>query len=129
MKRTSIILTVVWLTTCLPDDRCDPGQRHELGSCLPKPQPDAGGPQEEDAGEADAATACAPGSYEGFGVSCESDADCTGCAAPTCATAPINLCSRIQCQDDPKLCPPDWSCTDISAFSGNPNVTHICLKL
>ena len=89
-----------------------------------------GGETQTDASTEDAAVNCksGPGNYEGFGTICRNDGDCTSCFAPTCATAPINLCSRVQCQNDPETCPPGWACTDITAFSMNPDVTHICLK-
>lgn len=135
MTRTLRLLFTAWLLGCAPDPACDPGQREELGSCLPvaKPAKDAGasgddaGSGKPDAGPADD---CKPraGHYEGFGKACTTDADCTSCLAPLCATSPINMCSRVQCKGDPEACPPGWTCTDISAFSGDPAVTHICLK-
>lgn len=137
MTRWSPILCGLWLASCSLDPVCDPGQRYELGSCLPQAPPPRDAGDEQDAGAATDATDATvasedcqpgPGNYEGFGVSCESDVDCSSCVAPTCATAPINMCSRVQCQDDPNLCPPGWTCTDISAFSQDPAVTHICLK-
>lgn len=139
MKRVLLIGSALYLATCTPDTRCDPGQRYELGSCFPEltGARDAGEVQDadtdasSDAASADAATDCkpGPGNYEGFGDACKTDRDCTSCVAPTCATAPINQCSHVQCQDDPSICPPGWNCTDIRAFSTNPNATHICLKL
>lgn len=146
MTRALLIVPVLWLVSCTLDPKCDPGQRYELGSCLPdskskpnkpkdagsEPVDDAdGGGDAPDAATSDSGANCkpGPGNYEGFGRSCRSDADCTSCVAPTCATAPINQCSRVQCKGDPTACPPGWTCTDISAFSMNPDVTHICLKM
>ena len=142
MRQLLWIVVGLALASCRPEPACDPGQRYELGSCLPGPveTKDAGerdaamggdGGESRDASTVDASLDCepGPGNYEGFGVACQRDSDCPSCVAPTCATAPINQCSRIQCQDDPNACPPDWACTDISAFSMAPGVTHICLKL
>ena len=129
--KTLVCFVCGWLLTgCEPG--CDPGQRYELGSCFPEAtKMDAGMDDDQDGGADDAAASsdCKPGSYEGFGDPCHSDSDCRHCGAPTCATDPINMCSRIECQNDPEACPSDWRCVDISQFSSDPNVTHICLKM
>lgn len=134
MKSWLGISAAFWLAGCAPDPACDPGQRYELGSCLVVAAPrDAGGSDDDgSAGTTDAGNeACrpGPGNYDGFGDSCSTDGDCRSCVAPTCATAPINRCSRVNCENDPQACPPGWSCTDISVFSTTPGVTHICLML
>ena len=143
MKSSAMLAMGLALASCDPSPACDEGQRAEIGSCIPLPKDagaqhvgakDAGRPS-DDAGDAGSVAAldagCPPGPehYAGFGDPCTDNSDCSGCAAPTCATSPLNMCSRLGCQTDPEACPPDWQCTDISTFSGNPSVTHICLKM
>jgi hypothetical protein len=136
---------ITWVTvglavaSCDPSPACDPGQRAEIGGCFPIASdgsvedagtgsfaPDA---SDEDAGALalDASCTPGPGNYDGFGDSCMDDGDCSSCIAPTC-TGSLGMCSRLDCQTDDEACPPGWQCTDISAFSGDPNVTHICLE-
>lgn len=144
MRRAWLCWAALALVSCDPDSKCDPGQRYELGACFAAPR-DAG---KRDAGERDAsevdmddagavarpdaaADSCqpGPGNYQGFGISCKKDSDCTSCVAPLCATAPINLCTHAKCDKDPDMCPPGWACVDVSMYSSNPDVTHLCLKL
>jgi len=135
MRRILLVCSVLSVLGCDPSPACDPGQRAELGSCFaiakdagskpaPMPEDDAGGKpaQPKD---------CTPhpGNYVGFGDPCTGPADCHGCVAPNCATAPINMCTRTECQNDPQACPPGWKCIDVSAFSGTPDTTHVCLKM
>jgi hypothetical protein len=140
MKSSAMLALGFALAGCDPSPACDEGQRAEIGSCIPLAKDarveDVGG---KDAGRTshdaaavaalDAGCSSGPGRYEGFGDPCTKDSDCSGCAAPTCASSPLNMCSRLDCQTDAEACPPDWQCTDISAFSGDPSITHICLKM
>lgn len=135
-----IPFVAVWLAlaSCDPSPACDPGQRAELGSCFPLVTDgsveDTGSgsfapDSDEDAGSLmlDASCTPGPGHYDGFGDSCTDDSDCSSCIAPTCAGS-LGMCSRLNCQTDDETCPDGWQCTDISAFSSDPTVTHICLK-
>lgn len=140
LASASLALALALATTsCDPNPACDPGQHQDTGACYPN-TPTGGG--NGDGGSNDAAagdgedsgkggsSACVPGPghYQGFGTACTADTDCS-CYAPTCATAPLNYCSHLECQSDTSLCPPGWSCTDISAFSSDPKATHICVKM
>jgi hypothetical protein len=152
MKCIAWVAVALALSSCDPDPACDEGQRADLGSCLPLSKDsglkDAGrsadGGRPSDAGRSSVGTSdedasislapdsgCTPrpGHYDGFGDSCTTDADCHSCIAPTCASSPLNMCSRINCQTNTAACPPGWQCADISAFSSDPTVTHICLKM
>jgi hypothetical protein len=151
MKWIAMLAVGLALGGCDPSPACDEGYRAELGSCIPLSK-DAGvkdaGRGAKDAGRAardasdddagsvaagpvaapDAGCASGPGHYEGFGDMCMHNSDCSSCAAPTCAGV-LNMCSRINCQTSADACPPGWQCTDISAFSSDPSVTHICFKM
>jgi hypothetical protein len=132
MKHVGIMAWLLLAAACDPGPACDPGQYEDTGSCFPLAATSDGGAGDDDAGAAaDSGSGCTPdpGNYDGFGDACSSDTQCS-CSAPTCALAPGPLyCTRLECQDDPLACPSGWGCTDISAASGDPAVTHICLKM
>jgi len=117
--------SALWLCACQPDPLCDPGQFALRAGCYDLPAADSGAdakaPDDSDAG------ACSGDRYEGFKVSCQSSDDC-GCHAPACATAPLNYCTKLNC--DPSSaddCPPGWTCLMIPlGTSPDPSVTHIC---
>jgi hypothetical protein len=68
------------------------------------------------------------GDEQGFGAACAADGDCT-CAANYCAMMPgqtMGYCSKKGCKQDPRICPANYSCFDVSAFqAGAPS---ICIK-
>ncbi len=128
----ALCVSCVSVTSCDPSPACDPGQYANTGGCFPiKPADagahDAGGDGGGSGDDAGSVSTC-PADYTGFGKSCSANSDCP-CQAPTCATAPLNYCSKLECQNDPKACPSGWTCTDISAFSTDPKATHICFKM
>jgi hypothetical protein len=73
----------------------------------------------------------APGACEpdaGFGASCTTDADCTCAEASFCGLMPgqtVGFCTATGCNEEPSVCPSDWSCFDISIFA--PGEPAICL--
>ena len=139
--RTLLTLTVCLLASaaapgCI-EEKCDPGYKRVLGSCFPVAPPahDAGqGPlgdaaaasgEDADAGaEPPPAPAC--DREAAFGKMCTSDAEC---ACDTTCIPVLNLCSKLNCLDDPAGCPEGWTCTDVSAQSPDPTVTSLCLQM
>jgi hypothetical protein len=131
--RTAILVRVLAigaLTAAGPggciEDACDPGYEALVGACYPvsidagplAPASDAG---EEDAGD-EPANACAEG--QGFGVDCVDEDDCT---CGTHCIPVLKICSVLNCEATPEVCPQDWACRDIRGASPDPNVTSICL--
>ena len=124
-----LLVCIAW-SACLPDNACDEGYSESTGICVKDTKAstrDAAAAEDEDDGglAADAATSVTH-DYTHFGDKCATNDDCKA-PASTCI-GPLMYCSRTQCADDPSICPPDFSCKDISAASPNPDVTHICLK-
>jgi hypothetical protein len=119
-------------SACDPSDPCDPGYHEVHGACYKDDEPrdasddPSGG---EDGGhEADAASPDSPEAlYEFFGDDCSDESGCPD--ALICGAPELPMCTQVNCLDDESLCPPDWTCTDISAFSPDPNVASICLKM
>lgn len=117
-----LIGCVLVLAACAPSHPCDPGYRVDHGACFklgPAPA------QDDDAGP-DAPKFA--GDYSDFGRACTSQSDCGG-AAPTCAAPNFPVCTHINCLADSQICPPDWKCMDVSAFSPDPSVKSLCLDL
>jgi hypothetical protein len=121
------------LGACQPGTLCDPGQHAVRGGCYPDsvPAADSGKPGADDAGDdlVDAANSCSGDRYQGFKTSCTQSSEC-GCHAPACATAPLNYCTKLNCDPgDPSDCPPGWTCLMIPpGASPDPSVTHLCLS-
>jgi hypothetical protein len=110
------------------------------GGCYPNPKPekDSGEPVEEDAGPDAAVDAgedagkpneCAGDPYEGFGNKCKAPSECT-CHAPDCAMAPLEYCTKLNCDTKDKAsCPSGWTCLMIPAgASPDPSIKSLCLK-
>ena len=120
----SVVLACTALGACI-EEKCDPGFEALSGACYPVAIDS--GPLEapadvEDAGPDAASPECPSG--EGFGVTCEDEADCS---CGTHCIPVLEICSLLDCEDTPEVCPADWECRDISAASPDPNVTSICL--
>jgi hypothetical protein len=84
----------------------------------------------DDPGQSVAAGSCElpAGDADGFGATCEVDADCT-CKANYCALMPgqaQGTCTVTGCKQNPSLCPSGFSCFDLSTFS--PDLPSICTK-
>jgi hypothetical protein len=129
-QRWSFVCAAVSLSlgslACDPSDPCDPGYYADHGACYRQATGDA---STQDAATLDAAAPdAATASYEGFGKSCSKASDCSG-AASSCGAPMSPMCTAINCLKMPKICPPDWQCIDVSAFSPDPNVTSACVKL
>jgi hypothetical protein len=127
------VLALVAGSGCDPSDPCDPGYEEIHGACYKMQAPldastDASGP-DEDGGD-DEPDGEAPASpedlYEFFGDNCSDESGCP--EALICGAPQLPMCTQVNCLDDETLCPPDWTCTDISAFSPDPEVTSICLQ-
>ncbi|HEX2675027.1 MAG TPA: hypothetical protein VHM19_00270 [Polyangiales bacterium] len=125
------------LSACDPSTKCDPGWHAMKGGCYKNTRggssKDAG--NDDDAGAANGGKAgasggsCSGAAYDGFGTTCTMDAEC-GCHAAKCATAPLNYCTKINCDaKDSAACPPKWTCIMIPAgASPDPSIKTICLK-
>ena len=120
-----LLFAVFWAAACDPSDPCDPGQYEDHGACYSLSARGDGG-SDDDAG-ADGADAAAR-SYSGFGKPCKQAADCTA-AAPSCGAPMSPVCTAVNCMGDPGVCPPSWTCFDVSAFSPDPSVTSACVQL
>ncbi|MEY4578757.1 MAG: hypothetical protein RL701_3460 [Pseudomonadota bacterium] len=106
-------------SACDPNDPCDPGHYADHGACYPqRAAPDAS--EESDAGSATP-------SYAGFGKTCSSAADCTP-EAPSCGAPTSPVCTAVNCMDKTGLCPPGWTCFDITSFTTDPTVTSACVE-
>lgn len=112
---------VVWATTalaglaagCTEDTPCDPGQELVGGMCYPAA--DAAAPAGDDASAASAETS-APSAFD---RTCATSADCVA-PANHCAVPP-GKCTATGCVTDPTVCPPSWTCLDLTAM-GQPDV-------
>lgn len=114
------------LSGCLSDDVCDRGFLEKGGVCFRNASTTDAAASDTDAGEeADAASSGAD-RYAHFGDTCTTDDQCQA-PAPTCLGV-LMYCSLIQCNAGDALCPPSYTCTDISMASPDPSVTHVCLK-
>ncbi len=92
------------LAGCSSGSLCDPGQTYANGVCE---VPD-GAPITIDANPR----------FAHFGDVCGADADCP---LPTayCAKQPAaatGYCTGVGCLADPTVCPPAWSCLDLSVY-------------
>jgi hypothetical protein len=127
-----IALFWVGLGACDPSDPCDDGYHEVHGACYKDAElRDASVPSDdEDGGDEDSADAEAPSPadlYEFFGDDCSDESGCP--QALICGAPELPVCTQVNCLQDEALCPPDWACTDISAFSPDPDVTSICLQM
>jgi hypothetical protein len=103
--------------SCTEDTPCDDGQVLNEGMCYAA-TPDAAAPSSPDAlVESEAGTSSAA-----FGKTCTTSAEC---AAPAdfCATPPGN-CTSTGCEVDPTVCPPTWTCFDLTPYG---TALHICI--
>lgn len=135
-RRALLALLTLAVVACDPSDACDPGYHEVHGACYPndEPEPDddasiGDGDGDGDDGGAEPPDAAPPSDpYEGFGDPCERMSDCPSgliCGAPM-----LPICTQVNCEDDDSgICPPDWTCLDISAQSPDPSVTEICLGM
>jgi hypothetical protein len=90
-------------------------------------------PGRDEAGAEGGAAQCtlAGADSQGFGAPCsdtQAHSDCP-CAANYCSKSPFDTqgyCSMTGCKENPGLCPPGWSCFDVSAFA--PGQPSVCAK-
>lgn len=114
------LLVVLALGACNPSDRCDPGYTVDHAACVPN--------RPMNADDGDAGPKRFNDDYTDFGLSCATSADCGG-AAPFCAAPNLPVCTQLDCLGNGKICPPDWLCMDVSAFSPDPRVSSLCIDL
>lgn len=134
MKTLLLVAAVALLPlSCVSGDRCDPGMRFERNTCVAVP-PDAASAPRRDAAPAprpDAAPAGDGGAamcimYESFGEPCTTAPECR-CGLDYCDTYNnANRCTMTGCKADPAVCPPGWSCMDLSVYG--PTLPSICVK-
>ena len=111
LRLLAIALLLATAAGC-SDGTCDPGQRVSNGLCYP---------------EADAAPTH-DSAFAGYGDPCGATADCV---APTdwCALDPgqtVGYCTHTGCKADASVCPPLWSCLDLSVFQAG--LPAICTR-
>ena len=132
MKRLACsIALVLGALGCDVSTHCDPGQVYMSYSCFDVPEAGAGGAGGAiaDGGETDgtsdgSSNTCAP--YEGFGATCTLTSQCT-CGLDSCNTfMGANYCTHTHCLADTSICPPGWSCLDVSAF--DPVTGSVCTR-
>jgi hypothetical protein len=127
--RALLALLMLFALACDPSDPCDPGDYEEHGQCraLPEPAVDAGGDAssgDDDDGGSEAEPPADP--YAGFGDECAEASNCPSgliCGAPM-----LPMCTQVNCMDDESVCPPGWTCLDLTGLSPDPNVSSICLE-
>jgi hypothetical protein len=106
--RTLVVLGATMLAFlaagCKEDTPCDEGQTLINNYCQDTPPPTVIGDE-----------------WAAFEHSCQTDADCV---APTnyCALA-VNKCTATGCETNPAVCPPSWSCFDLSPYG---TAVHVC---
>jgi hypothetical protein len=115
------LLLASGLLACDPSDPCDPGYRADHGACLRT----ATKMMEQDAGQSDAAMEF---DESDFGYSCTTDADCGG-SAPSCGAPRLPICTAINCLNGAAKCPSSWECLDVSAWTPDPKIQSVCVKL
>jgi hypothetical protein len=137
--KTLLVSTVLVLGAlgCDVSSHCDPGQVYMNFACYVIPPAGAagaggggsgggGGAGDSDAGtdDADSATSCLP--YQGFGDSCTVVSQCS-CGLDSCNIfMNANYCTHTHCLADATICPPGWTCFDVSAF--DPATGSACLR-
>ena len=124
---------VLGVVGCDLSNHCDPGQIYEGLTCIDVPEAgtdapggDVGAEVDGDDGGAggDGATSCP--AYQGFGDTCTVVSQCS-CGLDSCNTfMSANYCTRSHCLADPTICPPGWTCLDVSAF--DPATGSACLR-
>jgi len=117
MKGIALLAAVAMgiMTACDVSNHCDPGQIYRGYACYAQ-SPDAAVPLDTSTGAIDTeseALTCAP--YEGFGEVCTADSQCR-CGLDSCNTYTGNYCSHTGCIQNPSICPPTWTCSDLSAL-------------
>jgi hypothetical protein len=110
------------LVACDPDNPCgDPSYYADHGMCLRVVHPADGG-ADDDAGP----DAARPDTE--FGAPCTTSADCGG-RAPVCGAPMLPVCTVTNCLEKNLACPPTWTCFDVSAWTTDPEVQSVCVRL
>lgn len=133
MRRwTVLIVSLLGALSCDVSTHCDPGQVYMKFACYEAPQTDAGdsggqggdGASDTDGGAPGDATSCL--AHQGFGDTCTAVSQCS-CGLDSCNTfMNANYCTHTHCLTDPSICPPGWTCLDVSAFE--PATGSVCLR-
>jgi hypothetical protein len=131
--RSGLVLALVAvLAPACGRQSCDPGQiltATELCMTAPdaaRPAPDGGTTSSPDATGLPDATGASCASYAGFGDSCAVASDCP-CGLDMCQTfGGKPYCTRTGCKADMSLCPPGWSCRDLSVYM--PGLPTVCAR-
>jgi hypothetical protein len=143
-----LMLALGGLLACTESDPCGEGQIYTEGACEDEPsapaavagagggetdanggETDAGGSSTSDGGGADSGGSAGTGMEpaEAFGAPCR---DHSECMAPTdyCAESPFGpaYCTAAGCDEDPNLCPSDWTCFDVGQFA--PGEPFVCAQ-
>jgi hypothetical protein len=128
MAARAFVITLLLATAgCDLSNHCDPGQIYMNHDCFNVPDAAASGDGGGDDGGAspgdDGAAACQP--YQGFGDTC-TDVSMCSCGLDSCNTFMGNYCTHTHCLADPTICPPGWTCLDLSSV--DPTTGSACVK-
>jgi hypothetical protein len=113
-------LALAGLVACTEDTPCDEGQVLIRGYCQPAPA-DAAPPTTPDADLSADTAAASP-----FGKTCTTSAECVA-PADFCAVqpgSPTGNCTATGCDVDPSVCPPTFTCFDLTPFG---QALHLCI--
>jgi hypothetical protein len=131
MRRLTLAIVAALLLgsgACDLSQHCDPGQVYVDRTCVNVPDAGAGasdgGDDSSALGVDDGGGSCSP--YQGFGGTCTATSQCS-CGLDSCNTfMNANYCTHTHCLADPSICPPGWTCLDVSAF--DPATGSACLR-
>ena len=128
---SALIVAAALAGGCSDDGKpCDHNQNYERYVCVPKPivpeaGPEAGPEMDAEVADGEITDAAAETTPAGmFGTTCTMSGDSAECAAPApyCAVQPgatMGYCTATDCKANPSICPPGWTCFDITAINLN----------
>jgi hypothetical protein len=120
----AVLAALAGAAGCDLSKHCDPGQVYRDYDCFDVPEAGTDDAAASDGGDDAEASSCS--AYQGFGAACSAASQCS-CGLDSCDTQPgANYCTHSHCLADPSICPPGWTCFDLSAF--DPATGSACLR-
>ncbi len=112
-KTISLMMLLLWVTSCAPDDRCGNDFNYIDGACVPIEDTETSTDPPEDSGPVDAG--------DGLGEICTTDGnECAGFDADYCLLQPgadEGYCTYEDCTTDPDNCSAGYSCCMMASSS------------